>query len=396
MKRCDDLSCVGVIAEFNPLHSGHRYLLNAAAKHGTVVCALSGNFVQRGDTALLEKRIRAKAALQNGADLVLELPVCWSMSTAQNFALGGISLLDYIGCDTVMFGSECGNVDKLYKTADILASDRFGKELSAFTEQGMTFAAAREAAARLCGVPDGILNCPNNTLGVEYIAAAKRIGAAMEFKTVRRAGAAHDSDETENEHLSASVLRERLIHGDFEFASRFIPKNVMSFFGPEDLSDIHRLDRAVPAVLRTKSESELQALPDLSEGIENKLFSAIRLATDLDGLYNMIKTKRYTLARIRRLVLSAFIGIDNSCFMKKPPYLRVLGFTPAGEALLKERSQNCPVPIIARAADIKRLDTSAFKVFETEGRATDLYALSLKKPLECGLEYTSKIIKTEC
>ena len=149
MKRCDDLSCIGVIAEFNPLHSGHRYLLNAAAKHGTVVCALSGNFVQRGDTALLEKRIRAKAALQNGADLVIELPVCWSMSTAQNFALGGISLFDYIGCDTVMFGSECGNVDKLYKTADILASDRFGKELSAFTEQGMTFAAAREAAARL-------------------------------------------------------------------------------------------------------------------------------------------------------------------------------------------------------------------------------------------------------
>lgn len=396
MKRCDDLSCVGVIAEFNPLHSGHRYLLNEAAKHGTVVCALSGNFVQRGDTALLEKRIRAKAALQNGADLVLELPVCWSMSTAQNFALGGISLLDYLGCDTVMFGSECGNADELYKTADILASDRFGKELSAFTEQGMTFAAARESAAKLCGVPDGILNCPNNTLGVEYIAAAKRIGADMGFKTVRRAGASHDSDETDNEHLSASVLRERLKCGDFEFASRFIPKNVMSLFGPEDLSDIHRLDRAVPAVLRTKSESELQALPDLSEGIENKLFSAIRLATDLDGLYNMIKTKRYTLARIRRLVLSAFIGIDNSCFMKKPPYLRVLGFTPAGEALLKERSQNCPVPIIARAADIKRLDTSAFKVFETEGRATDLYALSLKKPLECGLEYTSKIIKTEC
>ena len=110
----------------------------------------------------------------------------------------------------------------------------------------------------------------------------------------------------------------------------------------------------------------------------------------------MIKTRRYTLARIRRLVLSAFIGIDNAYFMKKPPYLRVLGFTPAGEALLKERSQNCPVPIIARASDVKRLDDSAMGVFKIECRATDLYALSLKRPLECGLEYTSKIIKTEC
>lgn len=396
MKRCDDLSCVGVIAEFNPLHSGHKYLLEEAAKRGTVVCALSGNFVQRGDTALLEKRIRAKAALQNGADLVLELPVCWSMSTAQNFALGGISLLDYLGCETVMFGSECGDTEKLYRTADILASDRFGKELACFTERGMTFAAARESAAKLCGVPDGILNRPNNTLGVEYITAAQKIGADMKFETVARMGASHDSEETEHTHQSASVLRERLKCGDFEFASRFIPKNAMSLFGAEDLSDIHRLDRAVPAVLRMKGKSEFESLPDLSEGIENKLFSAVKLATDLDGLYNMIKTRRYTLARIRRLVLSAFIGIDNAYFMKKPPYLRVLGFTPAGEALLKERSQNCPVPIIARASDVKRLDDSAMGVFKIECRATDLYALSLKRPLECGLEYTSKIIKTEC
>ena len=123
------MSTVGIIAEFNPLHKGHEYLISEAKKLGSVVCVISGNFVQRGETAIAEKRVRAKAALIAGADIVLELPVLWSMSTAQNFALGGVSALWYAGCDTLMFGSECGNVDELIKTADILESDEFSKNI---------------------------------------------------------------------------------------------------------------------------------------------------------------------------------------------------------------------------------------------------------------------------
>ena len=140
----------------------------------------------------------------------------------------------------------------------------------------------------------------------------------------------------------------------------------------------------------------LNNLPDLSEGLENKLFSAISLATSLEELYNTMKVKRYTLARIRRLVLSAFIGADNSFFMKPVPYLRVLGFNKCGEAFIKENLKKSPVPVINRAADVEKLDVAAKSVFETESRATDLYLLSLINPQKCGLEYTSKIIKTEC
>ncbi|MBE6787055.1 MAG: nucleotidyltransferase family protein, partial [Ruminococcaceae bacterium] len=160
------MEVLGIIAEFNPLHNGHKYLINEAKKYGAVVCAISGNFVQRGDTAIYEKSLRAKAALLCGADLVVELPVCYSMSTAQNFALGGVSMLDSIGCDSIIFGSECGDIQKLYKTCDILESENFKEKLKIHLQNGVTFAAARQKAAEECGAPQNILDSANNNLGI--------------------------------------------------------------------------------------------------------------------------------------------------------------------------------------------------------------------------------------
>lgn len=388
------MSVVGIIAEFNPLHKGHEYLIAKAKEQGTVVAVISGNFVQRGDTAIAEKRIRAEAALRCGADLVLELPVLWSMSTAENFALGGVSILKNIGCDKIMFGSECGDIEKLTAAADILLSNSFSEKLSAKLQKGVTFASAREAAAKELGFDSDILSKPNNNLAIEYIKAAKKLGFALEFETVRRIGADHDSRE-EAEFVSASLLREKLRHGDYDFCRKYMSDEALSLFTPDTVSDIGLLDRAVLSVLRTKTAEDLKKLPDVSEGVENKLFSAIRLAESTDDLYNRVKVKRYTLARIRRLALYGFIGADNSFFMKTPPYIRVLGFNKKGEAQLRLGATVSKIPVIARAADIKQLDIAAQQVFETECRATDLFGLTLKKPLPCGLEYTSKIIKTE-
>ena len=388
------MSVVGIIAEFNPLHKGHEYLIAKAKEQGTVVAVISGNFVQRGDTAIAEKRIRAEAALRCGVDLVLELPVLWSMSTAENFALGGVSILKNIGCDKIMFGSECGDILSLCKAADILLSDSFSENLSAKLESGITFAAAREAAAKEAGLIEDILSKPNNNLAIEYIKAAKKCGFSLEFQTVKRVGAEHDSFE-EAEFVSASLLREKLKTGDYDFCSKYMSKTALSLFTPDTISDISLLDRAVLSVLRTKTEDELKRLPDVSEGVENKLFSSIKLAENVNNLYNRVKVKRYTLARIRRLVLSGFIGADNSFFMKPPPYIRVLGFNKKGEEQLKLGARASKIPVIARVADIKKLGLAARGVFETECRATDLFGLSLQKPLKCGLEYTSKIIKTE-
>lgn len=393
LKRCDILRTVGIIAEFNPLHNGHRFLLHEARKRGSVVCVISGNFVQRGDTALIEKRRRAACALENGADLVLELPVCWSMSTSQNFAMGGVSVLSAAGCDGILFGSECGDISVLEKTAEILNSKRFSKELSKALDGGITFAAAREIAAHRCGSESEILSAPNNNLGIEYISAAKRLGIDIEFDTVKRQGTVHDSDETDGNYASASFIRSNI--NDRRLISHYLPEQTVKYLDDDCISDIKRSERAILALLRLKSAEDFANLPDLSEGIENKLFSASRSACSLDELYNIIKVKRYTLARIRRLVLSAAIGIDNTFFMKRPPYARVLGFNKTGEEIIKRNSANSDIPLVLRAGDISALGDGAKKVFDTECRATDLYGLTLKKPLKCGIEYTSKLIKTE-
>lgn len=384
----------GIIAEFNPLHKGHEYLIQQAKNKGPVICVLSSNFVQRGEVAIAEKQLRATAALKAGCDLVLELPVNWSMSTAQNFALGGVSALCFAGCDRIVFGSESGNTDELLNAAEILQSEAFSAAVAKELDKGVTFAAARETAGNTLGVKSDLLSNPNNNLGIEYMIAAKKLGSQISFDTVKRVGAAHDSLE-EDTFVSATLLRQALRSGETAPCEKYMPGSVLELFSADNISDPSLLRRAVLATLRQKTVEELSHLPDISEGLENKLHSAIATASSLDELFTELKVKRYTLARLRRLVLSAFLGLDATAFMKPLPYLRVLGFNKTGEVLLRERLSKSPVPVITRSSDLKKLDGSALHIFETEAKATDLFALSLKKPFACGLEYTRKLIKTE-
>ncbi len=389
------MSVVGIIAEFNPLHNGHKKLIDFAKQNGdTVVCAISGNFVQRGDVALISKQKRAEAALVSGADIVAEMPVLWSMSTAQNFALCGVWQLYNLGCDTILFGSECGDIDKLIKTADILLSDKFSFLVTEKIKSGITFAAARQEAAAELGADADILSKPNNNLGIEYIIAARNLRLPLEFKTLSRIGEDHDSMLDASNFVSSSFIRGKILDGDIAYGERFIPLELRGKITEDNVADIRRIDRAALAVLRLKSQKDFENLPDLSEGIENKLYFSVRVANGLDELYNMIKSKRYTLARCRRLVLSAVLGFDKKFFMTTPPYVRVLGFSNRGEEHIK--SAVSTVPVIMRVSDIKNLDRDALEIFETECRATDLYALCFNKPQECGLEYKYKLLKTEC
>lgn len=385
------MATVGIIAEFNPLHTGHKYLIDNAKKLGKVVCVISGNFVQRGDTAICEKSKRAEMALLCGADLVLELPVCYAMSTAQNFAFGAVNILDAIGCDILMFGSECGDIDLLLKASEILNSDEFSQKLPENLKNGTTFAVARQITAEQCGLQKGVLDGANNNLAIEYITACKKINSKMKFKTVSRKGALHDSDEVEKDFVSASLLRKKLLKNDYEFCKKYLPNEVFSLI--DNISNIKRIENTILGVLRAKEREELLNLPDLSEGVENKLFSSVKVATTLEELYSTVKVKRYTHARVRRLVLSAFLGIDKSFFMKIPPYLRVLAFKNKGEEIIKKVAPKSKIPVVLRAGDIDLLSDEAKDLFSLECKATDLYALSLEKPLPCGLEYTKKIIK---
>ncbi len=388
------MALVGIIAEFNPLHSGHKLLIDTAKKDGnTVAVVISGNFVQRGDTAIIPKIKRAQQALICGADIVTELPVLWSMSTAQNFALGGVSQLHALGCEKIIFGSECGDIEKLKKIADILLSEDFKKIVQEEIKNGVTFATAREKAAITLGVEEGILNSPNDNLGIEYIMVAKTLNLNIKFNCLKRKGAMHDSEQISDNLVSSSFIRGKLKDNDLGYAERFMPITLRGFIEPDFVSDIKRIETAILAILRQKTIEDFKNLPDISEGIENKLFFSVRVATSLDELYSMIKSKRYTLARVRRLVLSAALGFTDEFFMKKPPYTRVLGFSKNGEEVLKNVSANTSV--ITKVSAIKELGEEANRVFQFEQRATDLYALSLEKPLECGAEFKYKLLKSE-
>lgn len=388
------MSAVGIIAEFNPLHTGHKRLIDYAKTLGdTVACVISGNFVQRGDVAIISKQQRAKFSLLCGVDIVAELPVLWSMSTAQNFALGGVWQLYNLGCQKIVFGSECGDIDALINAADVLNSDGFFEKVSEKAKSGVTFAVARENAAQEMGVDFTLLRGANNNLGIEYILAAKKLNLPIEFHTIKRLGAGHDSNEIDDGFVSSSFIREELLKSNIGYTERFMPREIRGIINPEHIADIKRLENAILCSLRTKSANDLKNLPDISEGLENKIYFSARVATSLDELYNMIKTKRYTMARIRRLVLSAFLALDNRFFMTTPPYVRVLGFNSTGLEHLK--TPQGIIPVITRALQIKNLDDDAIKVFETECRATDIYNLALGVPLECGSEQKMKLLKTE-
>lgn len=388
------MSAVGIIAEFNPLHTGHKRLIDHAHTLGeTVICAISGNFVQRGDIAILSKHQRAKFALLCGADIVAEMPVLWSMSTAQNFALCGVWQLYNLGCQKIVFGSECGDIDALKNAVDVLNSDGFFEKVTEKAKSGVTFAVAREQIAAQMGVDPTLLRGANNNLGIEYILAAKKLNLPIEFYTIKRLGAAHDSNEIDDGFVSSSFIREELFKGNIGYTERFMPREIRGIIKDEHIANINRLENAILYSLRTKSVDDFKNLPDISEGLENKIYFSVRVAASLDELYNSIKTKRYTLARIRRLVLSAFLGFDNRFFMTTPPYVRVLGFSANGLEHLK--TPQGIIPIITRALQIKQLDEDAQAIFETECRATDIYNLALGVALECGTEQRTKILKKE-
>lgn len=380
----------GIVAEFNPLHNGHKYLIDRAKNDGNlVVCVISGNFVQRGDTAIVPKFVRAEMALNCGADMVVELPTPWAMSTAQNFAFGAISQLVALGIDTLYFGSESENLEELLKVSDILLSDEFNSKVSKGNSDGLTFAAYRsKIVSDMLGYNCDILTAPNDTLATEYICAAKKLGKNIKFVPVKRIGAGHNDLLSSNEFSNATLLRKEILNNNFEALARYMPKCCIQFLQNSPISCINRLDTSIISHLKLLNKDAFSNIPDVSEGVDNLLYNKLRAATSYSELLDELKTKRYTLARLRRIVLSAFLGINKKHFLTEPPYIRVLGFS--NEAISK--FSNCKKPLITRISQIKELDNCCKEIFDLEEKINEIYALSLNNPKAFINENFQKII----
>lgn len=375
---------IGIIAEYNPFHSGHRYHLTRLRQSFGPDCALtvvmSGNFVQRGDAAIADKWTRARLALQGGADLILELPTPWAISSAEGFARGAVSLLHAAGVvDTLSFGSEAGALAPLEAAAAALDSSRWRTLLSEQLSLGLSFPAAREKAAEaLLGPEAGCLRRPNNNLGVEYLRALKTLDSKITPHTIQRLGAAHDSTEQDAPHRSASQLRAALLEEDAPSLSPFLDTQAAEVLKKNPAS-LSFCTRGVLARLRGMSEAEFAALPDCGEGLSRLLCRAAQQAVSLDELYRLVKSKRYTHARIRRLVLWAFLGLRAADRPQHPPYLRVLGFSPAGQAVLRDMKTRSSLPILVKPAHITHLNAEAQRLFQLEARCTGLYGLCQRR-----------------
>ena len=389
----------GIICEYNPFHSGHSYLIRRLREYGAthIVAVMSGNFVQRGDAAILSKHARALQALLCGADLVVELPLPWAVSGAERFALGGISLLDAMNVDLIGFGSECGNVDRLKEASQALTSPLLREAMRQALAKGSTFAAARQDAVKqLYGIKTAeLLRDPNNILGIEYLKAIDRIGSGIVPITVQRYGAVHDATSGTGPYASSGQIRNMLQNG--QDCSALMPPAAFSVLQEEIRlkqapASLFLAERAVLSRLRRMDRSDFALLPDISEGLENRVLNAVRQAVSLEELYRLIKTKRYPLARIRRIVLSAFLDLKAEYASGFPPYLRVLGIGKRGPEILQKAKGSGKLPIVSRPADRNALESTARKIADLESRAADLYALCLPEVAPCGLDRTEKII----
>lgn len=327
---------VGIICEYNPLHIGHKKQIDrireAFGPEVSIVCAMSGNFVQRGAPAILDKTYRAKAAVLNGADLVLELPVTTSLSSAEGFAAGGVKILGKL-CDYLCFGAESADADALMAAAQAQLSPGFSPLLKTQLETGKSFPAARQAALRQMGVDDALLSQPNNILGVEYCKAMLAQKCAMKPFPIHREGSYH-AEIADSENPSATAVRNlMLIAHNWRSC---VPKQVRALFENAPLHSLAAGERAILGKLRTMTDAEFEDLPYGSEGLWRKFMHACRQESTLEAIIAATKTKRYTRTRIDRMVMCAFLGITKELLEAEVPYVRVLAFNDKGREILKK------------------------------------------------------------
>ena len=373
------MNAVGIICEYNPFHLGHARMLKGLRRQydAPLVCAMSGNFVQRGDAAVARKHARGEMAVRCGADLVLELPTPWAMASAERFAAGGVALLASTGVVShLAFGSECGDLEALQRVEACLSAESFQETLRRRLEGGETFARCRQAAVEELLDPRdaALLSQPNNILAIEYLKALRRADFPMEPITFPRRGGPHDGGAADG-IASASHIRRLLRAGHTEEAMAFLPRESAEVLRREIAAsrgpvDMHTCQRAILARLRTMSQEDFLPYDGGGEGLYRRFYRAVRQATDIDGLREAAKTRRYPLARLRRMLLAAYLELPEP---EHIPYLRLLAASSRGCDLLRQMRG---APVLTKPADVSRLRQTAQDLFTREAGWTDLYTLA--------------------
>lgn len=395
------LKNAGIIAEYNPFHTGHLWQIDELRRLGakTVTIALGGDFCQRGRPAAFSKFARAKAALLCGADLVVELPLPFCCASAEQFACGGVSVLSALGCvDTLCFGAEDADIPRLLQLANVLIGEDYTLALKEELLNPVSFPVARAAALnRLLPNAQSLLQQPNNILGIEYLKAMLLQKSNLRPLAVARQGAAHDAPVPQDGFASASALRKAIADGDEALLENHLPAAAAEVFAKERsrgaVTTEEAFFRSLLTVLRTLPADAFKDLPSGGEGLENLLCSACQKAGNAEELYSLLKSKRYTHARVRRLALEAYLGI-SSPLPYRPAYLRVLGASEAGLSLLSHAKEKAGLPVVFSLAQAARLDAEDAKTQAAlSARAGALFGLCCETIQPSDAEFRQKFIR---
>lgn len=405
---------LGIIAEYNPFHNGHLYHLENSKKSTGCdysIAIISGNFTQRGSTSLIDKWEKTKMALMNGIDLVIELPVLYSISSAENFAEGAIKILDSLKIiDYLSFGSETTDIKLLEKIANILYSEpkEYKNILSHELKKGVSFPKARENALMiyLCNIKTytNILSSPNNILGIEYLKALRKYKSDIHPICIPRFEADYNSNNFSNNIASATAIRNLVKNKNFNIIRNLVPSSTYSVLiknieNGHIVPDLNVFEKEIIYILRKMSIEEIANLPDVSEGLEFAIKNAANSCNNIIEFFNIIKSKRYTTTRIQRILLYALLGItknDISISKNTLPYIRILGFNKNGKNLISE--------IYKRNPKIQMI-TSVKKFFDTNSNndlkhllnkdifATNVYTIGFEHNSLNNLDFKNGIIK---
>lgn len=369
----------GIICEYNPFHNGHLYHISETRKNGAthIAAVMSGNFVQRGEPAVLDKFTRAGLAVKCGADLVIELPVAQCLSSAEGFAVGAVSLLDSLGCvEEVSFGSECGDTEILRSAGKKVTESAVSEELFRLIKQGYTYPRA------LCSLLDRdtaeIISQPNNLLAAEYVRALEKMNSGMKPFTVKRRGTSHDGSETSGDLASASYIRQNP-----DSADRYMPEICRDAM-KNGTADIKRLERLILYRIRTASPEEVNAVAD-AKAIAERLTG--NPAASVEELLESVKSKSCTMARVKRVIMSLILGINREDTVMPPPYIRILAFNKRGAEILGIAKRTARLPVDTSLARLGRLGGSAKRFAELEARAGDIYSLAREEITPAGDDY---------
>jgi len=404
---------LGIIGEYNPFHNGHLYHI-AKSKEETganyVICVISGNFVQRGNTSIINKWAKAKMALANGADLVIELPTIYSISSAENFAEGAIKILNSLKIvDTLSFGMETKDISILNNIANVLYAEpkEYVTILAHELQKGNSFPKARENALMMY-LNDikkyaNVLSGSNNILGIEYLKALKKTKSDIMPVGIKREKVLYNDEYMVDEFASATAIRKMLMTRQFDDIRKTMPRSSYQILGQElkdghYVIDLSKFEKEIMYALRKMTIEQIKNLPDVTEGLEVSIKNAAESCNRLDDLINIIKSKRFTQTRIQRILLYALLGIDKKKMdvaRKISPYVRVLGLNKRGKQLLSEIVRNNPKINIVTSVK-KYMDNVGNKnlkeMLQTDIFATNIYTLGYESDSWANLDYTNKII----